>query len=313
MITIWKSKPNGLVRTAILERDCWIQVTDPTELERDTLQREYNIPEDIIQDSLDIDERPRSEREEGNHYIIARIPVYDESAKVNYYTIPLGIVLVDGLIITICRQQTDLLQSVQQKQVFSRALPNMNVFLLRLFLQITSLYLLYLKEINKHTSVIESELQQSVRNTELIRLLRFEKSLVFFTTSLRGNELLFEKLTKTLFRQLSEDEQELLEDVITERRQAIEMTNIYSNILSGLMDAFASVISNNLNVVMKRLTLISIILVIPTFFASLYGMNVDLPFQAHPFAFFGVLGVSVIAAAITAIIFTRKNFFKSSM
>ncbi len=301
-----------MVRSAILERDCWIQVTDPTELEVETLQREHNIPEDIIQDSLDIDERPRSEREDGNHYIISRIPVYDENAKVNYYTIPLGIIVADGILITICRRDTDIFKGVQRKKYFSDSLSNKNVFILHLFLQITSYYLLYLKDINKHTSSIESELQQSVRNTELIRLLRFEKSLVFFTTSLRGNELLFEKLSKTLFRQLSEDEQELLEDVITERRQAIEMTNIYSNILSGLMDAFASVISNNLNVVMKRLTLISIILVIPTFFASLYGMNVELPFQEHSFAFFGVLAVSFMAAAATAIIFTRKWIFKSS-
>ena len=137
-----------------------------------------------------------------------------------------------------------------------------------------------------------------------------EKSLVFFTTSLRANELLFLKLEKTLFRGLDEQGAEILEDAMTESRQAVEMANIHSNILSGMMDAFASVISNNLNVVMKRLTMISIVLMIPTFFASVYGMNVPLPFQRSPYAFGGILILSGVLAAVSALLFTTKRMFR---
>lgn len=312
MITIWKQTDSGLTKTALLEKNSWIQVTAPSELEIETLQRDYHIPEDIIRDSLDIDERPRSERDADQHYIITRIPTMDNGSMVTYYTIPLGIILTKDVLITISLKEPEVIASFIKQQPSSLTLHKRNSFLLLFFLQTTKFYLNYLKEINKQTSIIEDDLQQSVKNTELIRLLRIEKSLVYFTTSLRGNELLFEKLQKTLFRNLTEDEEELLEDVITERKQAIEMTNIYSNILSGMMDAFASVISNNLNVVMKRLTLISIILIIPTFFASLYGMNVPLPFQGNPSSFFGILGVSIVAAAATAIIVTRKWLFKSN-
>ena len=171
-------------------------------------------------------------------------------------------------------------------------------------------YLKYLKETNRQSSAIEKDLQKSVRNNELIRLLTIEKSLVYFTTSLRANGLLIDKLQKrNVFRQ-TEDITDLLEDVITENQQAIEMANVYSNILSGMMDAFASVISNNLNVVMKRLTMISIILMIPTLFASIYGMNIDLPWQNSPLAFTGIIGVSIVAAGLGILLFTRSSMME---
>ena len=156
--------------------------------------------------------------------------------------------------------------------------------------------------------MVETELQRSIRNTELVRLLNLEKSLVYFTTSLKGNELLLQKLQKTFLAGSSEEEVDELEDVVTENRQAIEMANIYSNILSGMMDAFASVISNNLNVVMKRLTSISLILMIPTLIASLYGMNVALPFQSSWWAFLGIVAVSGVLSVVSVFVFLGKRF-----
>jgi magnesium transporter len=159
-------------------------------------------------------------------------------------------------------------------------------------------YLRALKELNKKTAIIERELQKSVRNNELVQLLTIQKSLVFFTTSLKSNELLLEKLQKSPLMRFGEDEQDLLEDVLTDNKQAIEMANIYSSILTGTMDAFASVISNNMNVIMKRLTIISISLMFPTFVTGFYGMNVNLPFMNNPFAWIGILSFCAVSALI---------------
>lgn len=308
MIRIWKQREQqGLVQSAILEKNCWIEVTKPDSLEIETLEREYGIERDFIGDVLDADERPRSERENGTELIIFRVPVYEPEREVPYFTVPLGVVLARELIITICSVETDLVGDFRNNRVKSIAFHNFHHFLLQLFLRGIMYYLKYLKEINRQTSVIERDLQQSVRNTELIRLLTLEKSLVYFTTSLRANELLVQRLQRRNAFQENEAIIDLAEDVVTENRQAIEMANVYSNILSGMMDAFASVISNNLNVVMKRLTMISIILMIPTLFASLYGMNIQLPWQGSPYAFFGIVGVSLLFAAVGTLLFMKNN------
>jgi magnesium transporter len=307
MIKIWKQRGSEISQSAILEKNCWIEVTGPDTLEVETLQREYNIERDFIDDILDIDERPRSERENGYEMIIFRIPIHDEKREVPYTTIPLGVILAHDVVITICSAETEILSDFRKERVKGISFSNFNHFLLLLMNRSIMYFLKYLKETNRQSSAIEKDLQKSVRNNELIRLLTIEKSLVYFTTSLRANGLLIDKLQKrNVFRQ-TEDITDLLEDVITENQQAIEMANVYSNILSGMMDAFASVISNNLNVVMKRLTMISIILMIPTLFASLYGMNVGLPWQNSPYAFTGIIGVSVVTAGFGIFLFTRKS------
>ncbi len=307
MIRIWKQKEKRIIQSAILETNCWIEVTDPNALEIETLQREYNIEQDFIDDVLDVDERPRSEREAGYEFIIFRIPVFNPNREVPYFTIPLGIILANNLVITICSMETELLREFRENKMRGVNLENFFLFILQLLLRTIMYYLRYLKEINRQTAAIEKDLQASVRNNELIRLLTMEKSLVYFTTSLRANELLLSKLEKrNIFRQ-TEDLTDLVEDVLTENKQAIEMANVYSNILSGMMDAFASVISNNLNVVMKRLTMISIILMIPTLFASLYGMNISLPWQGSPYAFVGIIGVSAVFAVLGIMLFRWSN------
>ena len=308
MITMWKQKEEGIFRTAILETHSWLHVTAPTPLEMDTLKREYGIPTDVVQDILDPDERPRSEKEEEYHLIILRIPAHAPDMDVPYHTIPLGIILFPGIIFTICKQEVEYFDAFFQNRIKGIKLQNKADFVLRLILHSASLYLRYLKDINRKTGDIENELHKSVKNNELIRLLNMEKSLVFFTTSLKGNELLIEKLKKSLFNGRHEINIDLLEDVITENRQAIEMSNIYTNILSGMMDAFASVISNNLNVVMKRLTSISLILMIPTLIASVYGMNITLPFQQSPLAFLGIIAGSVVLSVLGIGLFLGKRF-----
>lgn len=307
MVTIWKRRDDRVIRSAILEQSCWVQVTDPTDFEVQSLEQEYLIPRDVIQDVLDVDERSRLEREDNYRGIIIRVPIYSEKARVPYYTVPLGIFILENLIITVCMEEPPFLRDLSENRTRFVDFADGRRFVLQIFLGILTYYLRYLKQINKQTSIIEQDLQRSVRNNELIRLLDVEKSLVYFTTSLKANEIVLDKLQRTFFISMNEDLTDRLEDVITEHRQAIDMANIYSNILSGMMDAFASVISNNLNVVMKRLTMISIVLMIPTFLASLYGMNVPLPYQGSPLAFYGILAVSGIAAGLGAVVLSIRR------
>ena len=309
MITFWKRREDQIIKSALLEKSCWVEVTAPTPLETESLHAEHSIPPDLIQDILDADERPRLEREDSARIIILRVPVHRPGQDVAHTTIPLGIVVLDELIVTVCAEECEVLNTLRTRYAKSLDVGEPRRFALKLFLHVATYYLRYLKEINKQTTVVEKELQRSIRNTELVRLLNLEKSLVFFTTSLKGNELLLQKLQKTFLAGSSEDEVDELEDVVTENRQAIEMANIYSNILSGMMDAFASVISNNLNVVMKRLTMISVVLMVPTLIASLYGMNLRvLPFAQSPWAFAGILGASALLAAGAALVIRIKRF-----
>lgn len=309
MITIWKQNGKGVMQNSTIEPNSWVHVAAPTPLEMETLKRDYHIEPDVITDILDADERSRIEREDDYMMIIIRVPFYDPNNEVPYFTIPLGVVFVQDVIITISLRDHPILRSFTDNRVRNFNLTNKKGFILHLFYQAATSYLRYLKEINRQTTFIQRDLRRSIKNNELIHLLTMEKSLVYFTTSLKSNELLLEKLAKTTLLKLNEQESDLLEDVVTETKQAIEMANIYSNILSGMMDAFASVISNNLNVVMKTLTIISIILMIPTLIASIYGMNVAIPFQHSPHAFLGLMIFSVISSVIGAIFFSRRRFF----
>ncbi|MDR2588873.1 MAG: magnesium transporter CorA family protein, partial [Spirochaetales bacterium] len=220
-----------------------------------------------------------------------------------------GIIFFNSMVITVCLRENEIISDMLSGRGRRFSTADCKTFLLAFFSRVSFYFLRHLKDINRRTALAERELQKSVKNTELIHLLTLEKSLVFFTTSLKSNEFLIDRICKSNILRLSGDEADLLDDVVTENRQAIEMANIYSNILSGMMDAFASVISNNLNVVMKHLTSISLILMLPTLIASIYGMNVALPFQDSPFAFLATLGVSAVFASVSILIFWRKQYF----
>ena len=263
---------------------------------------------DFLIASLDIDERARIEVEDDATLIILKIPVFDENnLDVLYVTLPIGIILLKDPIITVCAKETDILAILLITRL-STAQPLLTRFILQIFLRTVLLYLQYLKQINNATNIIQKKVEQASKNQQLIKLLNIEKSLVYFTTSLKSNQLMLDRLQKMKILKMDEEKENLYEDITTESKQAIEMSNVYSDILSGMMDAFASIISNNLNIVMKILTLITIILTIPVLFSSLYGMNVKLPFQDHPLAFFIVIGTSFLLSLLAIFIFIRKKW-----
>jgi magnesium transporter len=228
-----------------------------------------------LTDILDTDELSRIEKDMYT-LVIVRVPLYTPDADVSYCTAPVGIVIFPRIIVTVCWTDCDLLRDFATSSVSLDDFPS---FVITLLSRSDATFLRYLKEINRISTLIQNELQQSIQNNELIKLLNLEKSLVFFTTSLKSNQLLLEKMAKTKSLALDDDDRDFLADVEIDNRQAIEMADTYSDILSGMMDAFASVISNNLNIVMKRLTVISLILMIPTFIVSVFGMNIRLPFE----------------------------------
>jgi len=287
----------------------WVNLVAPTPAELAEVSRRYSVYPESLADILDQDELARIEREDDYLLIIMRVPLHRPGQEIPYCTAPLGIVFAGDTVITISLFENEILRDLAENRVRNFSLTTRSSFLLHLFMRSATYYLRYLKEINRETSSIEKDLQRSVKNTELIQLLSLEKSLVFFTTSLKSNELLMEKIQKPAFFTFDEEEFDLLEDCLTENKQAIEMANIYSNILTGMMDAFASVISNNLNVVMKRLTVINLILMVPTLISSVFGMNVALPFQTSPQAFLGVLGVSLTLALLGTIFLRRAKFY----
>jgi magnesium transporter len=306
MITIYKSIEHEL-RTITNPIDgSWLNVIQPNPEEISRLI-ELGIPQDYITYSLDIDERARVEREDGELLILLRVSYFEgEAADIPYITIPLGIILTDHYIVTICRQENEVVQEMTRLRDLSTI--KRNRFVLRLLLRAATRFLTHLRQITKSVDALEDQLQLSTRNKEVLELLKYQKSLTLFTTALKSHELMMKRLQQSqLFRAYEEDE-DLLEDVLTETQQAIEMTNISSNILSNMMDAFASIISNNLNGVMKFLASITIIVSLPTLITSFYGMNVNLPFDDHVITYLGILLLTIVVTMIVGIIFWKKDW-----
>lgn len=310
MITIYKNTEYGLEEIPEIVNGCWINVIDPSSDEIEFLVGQ-GVVQDFITSPLDLDERPRTEREDdGKQLILIRIPYYGGvKADIPYTTIPLGIILTDRFLVTVCRRQNDILKEFASGRVRGFSTGKRNRFVLRLLLANASRYLFYLREINKITDALEDTLTASMRNKEVFELLKYQKSLVYFTTALKSNELMLERLQRSqLFKQYPDDE-DLLEDVITENQQAIEMVNISGSILSSMMDAFASIISNNMNIVMKFLTSMTIVMSIPTIVTSYFGMNVPIPFADQNWAYLAIIGLFLAISLIVIIIFLRRDWF----
>ncbi len=306
MITHYKND-KGFVKTEKMEGNCWINVVCPTKEETKFLLQELQIPDDFYNDIEDIDERPRIEIENGWTLIILRIPFKSNDAKLPFNTAPLGLMFKDDTFVSLCFHEIDILSDFVSYTLRKKIIIHNHFdFVLKLLLSSSVWFLKYLKQINQRIKLAEDNLEQSIKNEELQALLQIEKCLVFFITSLKGNDVLFRRI-KNLKN--NDFDPELLEDVEIELRQAEETTNIYSNILTGMMDAYASVISNNLNVIMKRLTSISIILMIPTLIASLYGMNVPNNLQENPLGFWIVLLISLLISISGVFLFKKKNMF----
>lgn len=310
MITIYKSTSEGLLTIDDFVDGSWVHVSNPSNQELALLVERFGIPLDFLTDPLDLDERARLETEDGARLIVLRVPHLDSwTDDIPVTTLPIGIVLVGDLVITVSAIDSELIGDFKQGRVRNFATHDQNRFVLQLFLKTTLLFLRYLRDINRVTNNVEKDLHRSARNEQLIRLLNLEKCLVFISTSLRSNAFMMEKFHNAKYSQLDQDDQDLLDEVIIENKQAMDMAKIYSSILSNMMGAFASLISNNLNTVVKTLTTITIILMIPTLVASFYGMNVDLPLQTSPDAFVLVVGFTALLCTLGILIFWRGNLF----
>ena len=287
----------------------WVNVECPTPEDIHYLTNQFNVPESFLSDIADTDERPRIEYEGNWLLTIIRIPVQSQEQGIPFTTIPLGIMTNNEIIISVCYYKTELIPDfiryTRRKEVVVRHKYDL---ILRLIHSSAVWFLKYLKQINNEVSTAEKELQQSIRNEDLLRLMNLQKCLVYFNTSIRGNEVMIRKLPK-IFNEKDYQNPELLEDVMIELKQAQNMVNIYSDILTGTMDAFASIISNNVNTIMKRMTSLSIVLMVPTLIASFYGMNVDIHIEELPHAFSLIVCFSVLLSALAFIVFRKIKWF----
>ena len=249
------------------------------------------------------------ERDEDYTFILVRIPHRQPESDIPYTTIPLGIMIKGNAIFTVCRYDKEMFKVLANGKYRLLKTGKRYRFALYIFLETATRYLTHLREINRMTEAIEDKLQKSTRNRELLDLLKYQKSLTYFSTALRANEVMMERVQRTQIFSYYEDDQDLLEDVLTENQQAIQMTSINTEILSSMMDAFASIISNNVNSVMKILAALTIIFTLPGIVAAVYGMNVALPGAGHPSAFLTVIGISLALTAIATFIFYKRDWF----
>jgi len=311
MLQIFKSTDSGLTTLDQVEDGAWINLVNPNEQELLSISKNLNIPAEHLKAALDEEERSRIEVDEGCTVVLIDIPVPNANLQDGgiYFTIPLGIIINDKNIVTVSLQENYVINSFIERRIKSFYTFKKTRFLLQILYKNSKLYLQYLRQIDKASDKIESKLHKSLKNKELIQLLELEKSLVYFSTSLKSNEIVLEKILRSTPIKMYPEDTELLEDVIIENKQAIEMANIYSNILTGTMDAYASVISNNLNIVMKFLTSATIVLSVPTMVASFFGMNVDVPFENNPHAFVIIFIITLVFSVILALTMVKKQLF----
>ena len=308
MLSIHKTVDGVMTRLDQFEDNCWIHLTYPSEDELEQVISKLNVDPGLLRAALDEEETSRIDSEEDQTLIIIDLPSVEKDDAVIYSTIPLGILITPKQIITVCLKESSIIQDFQEGVVKGVRTEQKTNFLFRILLRVASRYLQYLKQIDKIYNYMERQLYKSQRNKELIQLLDLEKSLVYFNTSLKANEVTLEKILRGRIITLYEEDHDLLEDVLIEVRQAIEMANIYSSIISGMMDAFASVISNNLNVIMKVLTSITILLTIPNIIFGFYGMNITtgLPLDQFWWVPLVIAGVLIL---IIAVILKRRDLF----
>ena len=294
---------NKLEETKEFKKGSWINLVNPSENEIRKVCENINIQEDFIRDALDFEEKARVDMEEDDNTIlfVVDVPIIEKNEDNDIYTtMPLGMIVVrDDFFITVSLRKNKVIEDFEKNKIKNFQTYKKTRFIFQIMYLNSSYFLNYLKQINKETEIAEYILKNSMKNKELLKLLSLEKSLVYFTTSLKSNEIVMEKTMRGKIVKLYEDDEDILEDAIIENRQSIEMAQIYSNILNGTMDAYASIISNNLNGVMKFLTSITIVLAIPTMISSFWGMNVELPFEHSRIGFIIMV---VIAVALTLLV-----------
>lgn len=317
MYRVYKTVNDGpqkrLIELEQIEKGAWINVIAPSLEEITEIESKLGIPDDYLRAALDEEESVRLDSEDGTVLLVIDMPYENFDAGEKYRgthsTLPMGIVLGDDYIVTVSLSESLVLQDFISGKVKDFSINKKTKFLYQILYRTSTLYLRYLRQIDRITTQVEKELHKSYRNSELIQLVGIEKSLVYFSTSLKSNELVLEKLFRQKPMKTYPEDEELLEDVIIENRQAMEMANLYNNILGGTIDAFSSVISNNLNIVMKWLAAITIVFSVPTIMSGLWGMNVPVPFQENPYGFLIVSLVTIAVTGIVAWYLYKKDMF----
>ena len=309
MITAYKTIENKLEPADIKDNNNWINVVNPSKEEIERIAEETGILLEYLEAPLDAEERPRIDVEDDQILLIVNVPIEEEEGDngIIYNTIPLGIIILQNHFVTVSLEDINIIQDFVTRGVKSMSTYKKTRFALQIFYKIAIYYLKFLKHIDRKTSELERALHGSMQNEQLIKLLGLEKSLLYFTTSLRSNELVMKKIFRTKLLPMYEEDEDLLEDALTETRQAIDMSEINSNILTGLMDAFASIISNNLNNVMKVLAGLTIILAIPTTIFSFFGMNLAMPGEAFAITTIIVLILSAVITVSVWYLMRKKN------
>jgi len=312
MIQFFKNINHQTVEVENPEDATWINILPPLkQLEFIQLSEQLAIPLDFLTDSLDIDERARFEEYDNVKLIVIKTPTENNSfneSDAYYITIPICIILTHNQIVTVNSFENGAIKKFLN--TFQNRHPDKkNMMVLKIFEKVTQTYMEFLKEINQRRNLMEQKLYASNRNEELLELMKIQKSMVYFITTLRSNEILLLKLARTNFLGLTEEEKEILDDLAVEMSQALEMANIYTNILSSTLDAFASIINNNMNNVLKRLTSITIILSLPALVTGIYGMNVPIPFADSHYAFYIPLALSVGISILISWYFMKKKWF----
>ena len=317
-MTIYKWENGGLKEAPEFASSCWVNLVEPSTTELEAVLTSFQVPRDFLTDPLDAGERPRFDWEDEASLLIVHVPMMvgedelDDDEVVPYRTVPLGIILFKQSVITVCSARTPVTTAFLDQ--IRRVCPPSDIyrFAFRLLWHAGVLFLRYINDIHSRTSALEDELHESISNEVLLKLFQIEKVFVYFTTSLKADTIALARANTARQLTLSEDDRDFLEDAMVEYQQALETATIHANILNGTLDTFASLINNNLNNVMKYLTAATIMLAAPTLIASLYGMNIGLPFQGHAHAFAIVMGISgLLAIAIGALFFvlSRKRKF----
>ncbi len=311
MIEIFSSENNKIKKFEKLEElsnGAWINVYLPNAEEIENLSKFLNIDEQDIRDALDENERSRidADPDDNRVLIIMNYPILEPGS---YDTSPLGIIITDKFIITISKKEINFLNDFKLGKVKTFDTQKKARFLFQICYRISLLFVTYLTQMSRKIDTVEGSLKTSTQNKELLRLLDLNNSLIYFSTSLRANQTVLEKINKIQPFRIYEEDRELLEDTVIENKQSIEMTSMYINVLSGTMDAYASIISNNLNAIMKFMTTWTIVIMLPTFIASLFGMNVKVPLANNPFAFFIIILICFVISIALILFFTKKKFF----
>ena len=316
MIKILKTEDNKkLSKLSISEAvsGSWFSLINPTEEEIKQVSLVLGLDEDFLRNSLDLDERSRIEIEDGNILIITNLPIMTDEGC--FDTLPMGIIYTPTSIMTVCSMDNNIMASFNETTAYSFDTRNKTEFMLKILYRSVKFYLKYLDIINRTTDNIENELQKATNNKALFQLMEIQKTLVYFSTALKDNDIVLQKIMRLTnsssanYLKTTEEDIDLLEDVIIDTRQAIEMVDMHRMILEAMMEGFASIINNNLNLVMKFLAAITIIMSIPTMIGGLWGMNVKVPYGNNPYGFLIVVALSVITSIAVEFYFRKKGMF----